>query len=75
MALGFRVAVSKPISRFAFLSESPPNPKRGLESTRLLSQAKRDFVDQTDVDNYVEARGGTAGQWVIIDLTVATGLG
>jgi hypothetical protein len=45
----------------------PPRPKnRGGHK-----EAKRGFADQTAVDDYLEARGGTAGTYVLIDLGAA----
>jgi hypothetical protein len=65
------VAVSKLWSRGEFLRDSPANAARGIETTRQLNLAKWDFADQTAIDDYAEARGGTAGEWVLLDLTTA----
>lgn len=69
--MSYKVAVSKNLSRGEFLAESPANPGRGLESTRFLTLAKWDFVDQTAVDDYVDARGGVVGAWIVLDLSAA----
>ena len=66
-----KVAISKNFGRGEFLAESPANALRGLESTRWLMNAKTDFADQTAVDTYVTARGGTTSQWVVLDLGAA----
>jgi len=66
-----KVATSKVISKGIFIAESPANVGRGLETCREMKEAKRDFADQTDVDNYVTARGGVTAQWVVLDLGAA----
>ena len=54
-----------------FLADSPANASRGLEHANRISEAKQDFADQTDVDSFVTARGGTAGDWLVLDLGAA----
>jgi hypothetical protein len=66
-----KIAMSAAFSRGLFLTDCPPNPLRGLETTRWLQAAKWDFVDQSDVDAWVGARGGTAADWKVIDLGTA----
>jgi|GEM_PF-5384157 len=54
-----------------FVADSPPNALRGLETCRLPAEAKQDFVDQTDVNSFVTARGGVTADWVFLDLDAA----
>ncbi len=52
-----------------FLRETPANPARGCESgDGLTSYTKNNFVDQTDVNSYVTARGGVPADWVFASL-------
>lgn len=69
--MAYKVATSKNFSAGVFLADSPPNPLRGVETCRHLTQAKWDFVDQADVDAYLVARGGVAGSYVLLDLGAA----
>jgi hypothetical protein len=56
-----------------FVCESPANAGRGVEVTRYLTLAKTDFADQSALDSYIVARGGSAGTFVCVDLgTVGT---
>jgi hypothetical protein len=66
-----KVAVSKFWSQGVFLADSPANTGRGVETTRSLPAAKWDFADQTEVDTYLVARGGAAGDFVVLDLDAA----
>ena len=66
-----KLAIRSVISQGVFLSDCPPNPLRGLESTRDVTIAKRDFADQADVDSWVTARGGTTADWLVLDLGAA----
>ncbi len=66
--MGYKVGIRKILSNGQFLRESPANPGRGVETCREINQAKNDFADQTAVDAYVVARGGTAGDYVVLDL-------
>ena len=65
------VATSKCISQGLFLAESAANPLRGVETTRELKEARRGFTDQASVDAYVIARGGAAGDYIVLDLWTA----
>jgi hypothetical protein len=67
-----KVGTSKVVSQGRFLVESPANPGRGVETTQYLNLAKRDFADQTAVDTYVVARGGAAGDYLVVDLGSVT---
>jgi hypothetical protein len=68
--MAFKVAVSKNLGRGQFLQESPAGRPQ-LEPTQYLNLAKNDFADQTAVNTFVTARGGTAAEWVVLDLTAA----
>jgi len=66
-----KVAISKLLSRGTFLAESPAHLIRGVETSRNILEAKLDFPDQPSVDNYLVARGGAVGDFVILDLGAA----
>jgi hypothetical protein len=66
-----KVAISKLLSQGTFLAESPAHFVRGVETSRNILEAKLDFTDQPSVDTYVVARGGAAGDYVILDLGAA----
>lgn len=66
-----KVAVSSVLSQGTFLTDTPANTTRGLETTTYLTIAKNDFADQTAVDTYVTARGGNTAMWKVLDLGAA----
>lgn len=66
-----KVAISKIISRGAFLTDCPANTSRGLESTTDIRNAKQDFASQGAIDTWVTARGGATADWVVLDLGAA----
>jgi len=51
-----------------YITESPANTLRGLESQPDLGLAKKDFADQAAIDTYVTARGGNTSMWVALTL-------
>jgi hypothetical protein len=63
------VAINCQFSKSTFITESPANPLRHLESTPELRQAKMDFIDQADINAYAVARSGVATDWIALDLT------
>lgn len=69
--MAYRVAIHRTFSRGEFVRECIIHPKRKLETTNEIGAAKPDFIDQADVDGYVTARGGVAGEWLVLDLSAA----
>lgn len=55
--------------RGVFVANQPPDspPARGLETTKDLDDARR-FVNQSEVDTWVAARGGVVGAWIAWEL-------
>ena len=62
------IATSKCFSQGLFITETPVNLIRGVETCREMKEALVGFTDQASVDAYVVARGGAAGDYLVLDL-------